>query len=795
MSRRPGPFLVNPAGTEAGLWTSDAVGGGIADGPADMATRRSQPRGIVGVGPGDVHGHVYPTAATSAGVTAAVTAIGANVRTLNLQAVDFAISVPASVPAGIHAVAHAGTRFIKTGTGTLHFDSFDAPPVQVFWGFSAGQVTFGPHVKVRPEWWGAKPDSNGTHGNGTDCLLAFQCAVQSRPASDLAGATIVCGSGTYRISGMLDATITAPSGFWKAYGAYIHGSGRVATKLFFDSNVSTDGLVYSSATQYGLGGGIRDLSLVGAAGSPTVRDLLVAECWCELAATNYDAHNAGRDGQRDKGNLFCTFKHATLQGSGRRACSIGYDLDKNWINSSSNAFQVGTDKWLALTANLPAGLTVTLNSGPNPDDGALTATRVDFPSINGAWQVSELVYPTRPFVVYGASVDVTFSFWARAVSGTGTLYAGLADSGATYLAGTTSALSLTETWQRFEIPATLTRDCSGWQLIIGPDGSPFRGMPQTQAALSCYLWKPQLELGSTATAYELGIERPLGTTSNYIDVDFEQSTEKGCLIGYGQLNTRMRDCTFEGNGAHGLDHIEGLLTLDSPHFEGNGSYAAIFGSGQTLEKYASPQAHITAPLIAYGTSPSASGLRFEACVASELHGGHFFNGWVTYPLVISRKVRIGTGKDLDISGFPYPDPAVCADGISGNFANPPVNDLLVPVPIGPLQIKAVVGTESGNAIEVACTVTDSHWVPSLVERSVDIEALAVTDGQTLAAAGTPVGTLVRAYNPVAGPSRAAMTTTAAGTFSFKVSDTVAESVSVRITAAGVTPLVLLLTFV
>lgn len=124
-----------------------------SDPAIDTPGLRRQPRGIVGVGPGDVHGHVYPTAATSAGIAASVAAIGANIKTLDLEAKDFAISVPTTVPAGIHVIAHAGTRFVRSGTGTLHFDAFDAPLVQVFFGFSSGQVTFGHGVREAPPQW------------------------------------------------------------------------------------------------------------------------------------------------------------------------------------------------------------------------------------------------------------------------------------------------------------------------------------------------------------------------------------------------------------------------------------------------------------------------------------------------------------------------------------------------------------------------------------------------------------------------------------------------------------------
>lgn len=113
-------------------------------------------------------------------------------------------------------------------------------------------------------------------------------------------------------------------------------------------------------------------------------------------------------------------------------------------------------------------------------------------------------------------------------------------------------------------------------------------------------------------------------------------------------------------------------------------------------------------------------------------------------------------------------------------------------------VDATVGAEAAvaaNAIEIACTIRDSAGVAVTSAKEVFIESLAVTDsGGDLAAAGTPVGTFVKGNNPATGPNTAAMTSTAAGLFSFRVTNAAAEVTHVRITAEGCRPKVLKLTF-
>lgn len=110
-------------------------------------------------------------------------------------------------------------------------------------------------------------------------------------------------------------------------------------------------------------------------------------------------------------------------------------------------------------------------------------------------------------------------------------------------------------------------------------------------------------------------------------------------------------------------------------------------------------------------------------------------------------------------------------------------------------VTATPGAETSQAIDVVCAIFDSAGVAVASAKEVFIETLAVTaDKGDLAAASAAVGTLVKAVNPATGPNIATMTTTAAGLFSFKVSNDVAEVTHVRILAEDCRPKVLKLTF-
>lgn len=113
-----------------------------------------------------------------------------------------------------------------------------------------------------------------------------------------------------------------------------------------------------------------------------------------------------------------------------------------------------------------------------------------------------------------------------------------------------------------------------------------------------------------------------------------------------------------------------------------------------------------------------------------------------------------------------------------------------------LIISATPGAEADNAINVVCGITDFAGAAKAVARQVFIRSLAITaDKGDLAAAGTPVGTVLKAVNPASGENVMTMETTAGGLFSFSVTnDAGAETTEVQITADGCITRVLKLTF-
>ncbi len=116
----------------------------------------------------------------------------------------------------------------------------------------------------------------------------------------------------------------------------------------------------------------------------------------------------------------------------------------------------------------------------------------------------------------------------------------------------------------------------------------------------------------------------------------------------------------------------------------------------------------------------------------------------------------------------------------------------------PGLISLVVGAEAAvaaNAIEIAGTLVDLQGNVITDQRPVHIQSLPTTADQgDIAAAGTPVGTGFFAQNSATGENNASIIPTAAGLFSFRITNTVAEVNQVVVTADGCLPRVLRLTF-
>ena len=98
----------------------------------------------------------YIDVAAYASLSAAITAIGATETVLyitNNQSIASAVTVPTNITI---RRGHGG-KFTKSGTGTLAFNGpFEWSLTQAFYGFSAGDVTFGSGSvkKFYLEWWG-----------------------------------------------------------------------------------------------------------------------------------------------------------------------------------------------------------------------------------------------------------------------------------------------------------------------------------------------------------------------------------------------------------------------------------------------------------------------------------------------------------------------------------------------------------------------------------------------------------------------------------------------------------------
>lgn len=105
------------------------------------------------------------------------------------------------------------------------------------------------------------------------------------------------------------------------------------------------------------------------------------------------------------------------------------------------------------------------------------------------------------------------------------------------------------------------------------------------------------------------------------------------------------------------------------------------------------------------------------------------------------------------------------------------------------------GAESGNNIDVVGAVTDADGNAITSAIDVYIESLAETaDKGDLATAGTPVGTVKKAVNPATGPNVQWMRTTAAGLFSFRVTNDVAEDTMVKVSGERCQTRITTLTF-
>ena len=149
-----------------------------------------------------------------------------------------------------------------------------------------------------------------------------------------------------------------------------------------------------------------------------------------------------------------------------------------------------TAPWVLINGGGIAAPTVLADQALSPSM-MQTADLVSFPAINGAGKYS-LIIQNMGVAAAGA---YTLSFWARTVTGAGTLYCELDNGGNMY----SQANSLTTTWARYSFTYTLAN--SGSYVVFGPNGLAGSGQPDTQAALDVYLWGAQVTATSIPMPY------------------------------------------------------------------------------------------------------------------------------------------------------------------------------------------------------------------------------------------------------------------------------------------------------
>jgi hypothetical protein len=130
------------------------------------------------------------------------------------------------------------------------------------------------------------------------------------------------------------------------------------------------------------------------------------------------------------------------------------------------------------------GVTVTANATTAPN-GTSTADKLEFPTSTGSAQ-----YVLGQIVNVEVGVPYTFSFWAKAVSGTITNLV-VRINGAEAVLGET----ITTEWQRFTktLTPTTASDDTGFKNRNSVSGS--------GTAINVYIWGAQLNIGSTAKPY------------------------------------------------------------------------------------------------------------------------------------------------------------------------------------------------------------------------------------------------------------------------------------------------------
>jgi hypothetical protein len=193
----------------------------------------------------------------------------------------------------------------------------------------------------------------------------------------------------------------------------------------------------------------------------------------------------------------------------RNAGTTTADIDNVSVQEVPASFRVpyvstnGTDD--SLTSALPARenqfqQTENLSDAAwSKRDCTITSTTIEDP--DGGSTAFELTPSGTDAAFWQQTIAVTsatntFSIWLKVPSGSVDVSLVALDNGAGTISSNQSAITITDTWQRFEAPFTSSASSSAdWRVYIG-------GFNTWSAGEVIHVWHPHLNPGSTATDYQ-----------------------------------------------------------------------------------------------------------------------------------------------------------------------------------------------------------------------------------------------------------------------------------------------------
>ena len=173
----------------------------------------------------------------------------------------------------------------------------------------------------------------GAKGDGmTDDTAAIQAAINASFAGAAKGTVpvVYLPSGSYKTTSALICT----SGSAGSYlSANIQGDGMYQSLIYVTGSTSTDGLVWSSAAAYVIGGSLKDVGLYGT--YTTSRDLLVVANMQEFHADRVLAAGAGRYCLNHSGCELCDFVRCHFSSAQFAGAYVGTPTTSGALGTSS----------------------------------------------------------------------------------------------------------------------------------------------------------------------------------------------------------------------------------------------------------------------------------------------------------------------------------------------------------------------------------------------------------------------------------------------------------------------------